>query len=141
MACRDQGPCGPLCHKQALDRARLHPLGDCAYRGDHSHPSPAWLLPPYSQHRLCSSGLGPVSRKYIFRLSCTVRVTDSLSLVRQENGSAVFTKKRVPAPLLRLFINFQRWEPSSCILLEAESAYEYSFYYYAGDLALRVVTH
>lgn len=47
-------------------------------------------------------------------------VTVALFLVKnEENGSAVFTKKRVPTSFLRLFINFKKCELSFYILLEA----------------------
>lgn len=47
-------------------------------------------------------------------------VTVALFLVKnEENGSAVFTKKHVPAPFLRLFINVKKCELSFYILLEA----------------------
>lgn len=49
-------------------------------------------------------------------------VTGALFLVKtEENGSAVFTKKCVPAPFPRLFINFQKYELS---LIASQSAYE-----------------
>jgi hypothetical protein len=47
-------------------------------------------------------------------------VTVALFLVKtEENGSAVFTKKRVSAPFPRLFINLQKCKLSFYILLEA----------------------
>ena len=66
-------------------------------------------------------------------------VTVALFLVKnEENGSAVFTKKRVPAPFPRLFINFKKCELSFLHLTGSHSAYEYPFYYYTENLALRI---
>lgn len=65
-------------------------------------------------------------------------VTVALFLVKnEENGSAVFTKKRVPAPLPRLFISFKKCELSFYILLEASAPMNTRSITIPGNLALR----
>lgn len=65
-------------------------------------------------------------------------VTVALFLVKnEENGSAVFTKKRVPAPFPRLFINLEKCELSFSILLEAGAPMSPLCITIRGDLALR----
>ena len=66
-------------------------------------------------------------------------VTLALFLVKnEENGSAVFTKKRVPAPFLRLFINFKKCELSFCIFLEAGVPMNTLSITILGNVALRI---